>query len=153
MNTQDIHITNKNNASTEICSSKSEASNSFIIVPEDRILITGAAGFIGSRVVKELLARGFRNLLCLARPSSNLAGLEAIVKTRPAGTQVEILKGNLLSPADCEAACKDVAVIYHLAAGTGGKSFPDAFMNSVVTTRNLLDASVRQSSLQTIGSR
>ena len=142
MSTQDIHITNKNNGSTEICSSKSEASNSFIMAPEDRILITGAAGFIGSRVVKDLLSRGFCNLVCLARPSSNLAGLEAIVKTPPLGTQVEILKGNLLSPADCEAACKNVAVIYHLAAGTGGKSFPDAFMNSVVTTRNLLDASL-----------
>ena len=54
-----------------------------------------------------------------------------------------MLKGNLLSRADCEAACKDVAVIFHLAAGTGEKSFPDAFMNSVVTTRNLLEASLR----------
>jgi nucleoside-diphosphate-sugar epimerase len=35
-----------------------------------------------------------------------------------------------------------VAVIYHLAAGTGEKSFPDAFMNSVLTTRNLLDAAL-----------
>ena len=32
-------------------------------------------------------------------------------------------------------------MIYHLAAGIGEKSYPDAFMNSVVTTRNLLDAS------------
>jgi nucleoside-diphosphate-sugar epimerase len=36
-----------------------------------------------------------------------------------------------------------VALIIHLAAGTGEKSFPDAFMNSVVTTRNLLDASMQ----------
>ena len=34
-------------------------------------------------------------------------------------------------------------VIFHLAAGTGEQLFPDAFMNSVVTTRNLLDASLR----------
>jgi nucleoside-diphosphate-sugar epimerase len=33
-----------------------------------------------------------------------------------------------------------VAVIIHLAAARGEKSFPDAFMNSVVTTRNLLEA-------------
>src|SRR5262249_48623260 len=32
------------------------------------------------------------------------------------------------------------AVIYHLAAGMGEKSFPGAFMNTVLTTRNLLDA-------------
>jgi nucleoside-diphosphate-sugar epimerase len=35
-----------------------------------------------------------------------------------------------------------VAVIFHLAAGRGEKSFPDAFVNSVVATRNLLEASV-----------
>jgi nucleoside-diphosphate-sugar epimerase len=59
-----------------------------------------------------------------------------------------VLKGNLLSRADCEAACKDVAVIFHLAAGTGEKSFPDAFMNSVVTTRNLLEANLRHARLR-----
>jgi nucleoside-diphosphate-sugar epimerase len=59
-----------------------------------------------------------------------------------------VLKGNLLSREDCEAACKDVTVIFHLAAGTGEKSFPDAFMNSAVTTRNLLDASLRYAGLR-----
>jgi nucleoside-diphosphate-sugar epimerase len=38
-------------------------------------------------------------------------------------------------------ATRDAAVILHLAAGRGEKSFPDAFLNSVVTTRNLLEAS------------
>ena len=51
--------------------------------------------------------------------------------------------GNLLSRRDCEEATKDVSIIYHLAAGTGTKSFADAFANSVVTTRNLLDAAVQ----------
>ncbi len=37
---------------------------------------------------------------------------------------------------------KDVAVVYHLATGRDGKSYPDAFMNAVVTTRNLLEASL-----------
>jgi nucleoside-diphosphate-sugar epimerase len=53
-----------------------------------------------------------------------------------------VFKGNLLSQEDCMAAAKDAAVIFHLAAGTGEKSFPDAFMNSVVATRNLLEASL-----------
>jgi nucleoside-diphosphate-sugar epimerase len=39
-------------------------------------------------------------------------------------------------------------VIFHLAAARGEKSFPDAFMNSVVTTRNLLDASLRHPCLR-----
>jgi nucleoside-diphosphate-sugar epimerase len=41
-----------------------------------------------------------------------------------------------------------VALIFHLAAGTGQKSFADAFMNSVVTTRNLLDAAVENQCLR-----
>jgi nucleoside-diphosphate-sugar epimerase len=115
---------------------------------DDRILVTGAAGFIGARVVANLLARGFRNLACLARPSSDLARIEAFAKGRPGSTKVDLLRGNLLSPADCEAACKDAALVYHLASGTGEKSFPDAFMNSVVATRNLLEASLRHARLQ-----
>jgi len=117
--------------------------NSSIVAPHDRILITGAAGFVGSRVVENLLDRGYRNLVCFARPSGNLAKLEAIINNRPPGVQIELRKGNLLSREDCEAASEGAAVIYHLAAATGGKSVPDAFMNSVVTTRNLLEASLR----------
>jgi len=92
--------------------------------------------------------RGFRNLACFARPSSDLTRIEDIIKNRPLGVRIEVLKGNLLSGEDCASACKDVAVIFHLAAGTGEKSFPDAFMNSVVTTRNLLEASFRYARLQ-----
>jgi nucleoside-diphosphate-sugar epimerase len=115
----------------------------FTIGPDDRILVTGASGFIGSRVVESLIDRGFRNLVCFVRPSSDLAGIEPSLKRRPLGARIEVFKGNLLSQADCEAACKDVALILHLAAGTGEKSFPDAFMNSVVATRNLLEASLQ----------
>jgi nucleoside-diphosphate-sugar epimerase len=123
---------------------------SFIIAADDRILVTGAAGFIGSRVVETLLDRGFRNILCFTRPSSEMDVIEAIINRRQPGARIEVLKGNLLSSADCEAACKDVSVILHLAAGTGEKSFPDAFMNSVVTTRNLLEASLRHGRLKRI---
>ena len=118
----------------------------FIVSPDDPILITGAAGFIGSRVVQGLLNRGFRNLRCLVRPTGNLARIERL--HRPSGARVEIVRGNLLSRPDCDAAAKDVALILHLAAGTGEKSFPNAFMNSVVTTRNLLDASRRYARLR-----
>jgi nucleoside-diphosphate-sugar epimerase len=148
MNARGADIASLENGSQPSHLSKHTVPDSFVIGPDDRILVTGAAGFIGSRVVESLVDRGFRNLVCFARPSSELAEIEAIVKRRPPGAQIEVLKGNLLSRADCEAASKDVAVIFHLAAGTGEKSFPDAFMNSVVTTRNLLDASLRFARLQ-----
>jgi nucleoside-diphosphate-sugar epimerase len=113
-----------------------------IVQRDDLILITGATGFIGSRLVENLLDRGFRNLRCFARPSSEMARVEALRGRCGDGAQVEVVKGNLGSKEDCAVATKDVAVIYHLAAGRGEKSFPDAFFNSVVTTRNLLEASL-----------
>jgi len=73
--------------------------------------------------------------------------LEAIAGRR-AGANVEVIEGNLLSRDDCKAATQDVAVVFHLAAARGEKSFPDAFMNSVVTTRNLLEACVQHGGLR-----
>ena len=122
--------------------------DAFIIGPDDPILVTGATGFIGSGVLENLLDHGFRNLRCFARPSSEVARVEALAHCRRDGARVEVIKGNLLSREDCVTATKDVAVIFHLAAGRGEKSFPDAFMNSVVTTRNLLEASLRHTCLR-----
>src|SRR5271168_3816569 len=123
-------------------------SSDFIIGRDDLILITGATGFIGSKLVEQLLDRGFRNLRCFMRPSSKAARIEALCGTRRDWAGVELVRGNLISREDCAAATKDAAVIFHLAAGRGEKSFPDAFMNSVVTTRNLLEASLIHQRLQ-----
>jgi len=125
-----------------------EENKEFLIGPDDRILVTGAAGFIGCRVVANLLERGFRNLVCFARPSGDLASLQSIIGKKPAGTRVDVVQGNLISREDCAAATKDVGVILHLAAGAGEKSFPDAFLNTVVATRNLLDASLQDARLR-----
>ena len=111
-----------------------------IIGAQDKVLITGAAGFIGSRVVQRLLDNGFRNLRCLVRPSSALEKLEVIRHGASNEAQIEIMRGNLLSRDDCARAVQGANVVYHLAAGRGEKLVADAFMNSVVTTRNLLEA-------------
>ncbi len=122
--------------------------DAFIIGSDDLILVTGATGFIGSRLVKNLVDHGFRNLRCFVRPSSDVARVEALQECRHDGARVEVVKGNLLSREDCDVATKDVAVIFHLAAGRGEKSYPDAFLNSVVTTRNLLEASMQHQCLK-----
>jgi nucleoside-diphosphate-sugar epimerase len=114
----------------------------YIIGSDDLILVTGATGFIGSRLVETLLELGFRNLRCFARPSRKQARLADIARAHK-GASVEVLTGNLVSREDCAAAAKHVKVTFHLAAGTGQKSFADAFMNSVVTTRNLLEPAIQ----------
>jgi nucleoside-diphosphate-sugar epimerase len=98
-------------------------------------------------VVGSLLARGLQNIRCLVRPSGDLASLQAFMDDR-GQSRIEIVRGNLLSRADCERITQDVGVIYHLAAGTGTKSFADAFLNSVVTTRNLIEAALRHNLLK-----
>jgi nucleoside-diphosphate-sugar epimerase len=124
-----------------------ETPRAFIIGPDDPVLVTGATGFIGSRVMERLLDRGFRNLRALSRPSSDASRLRALGR-RYGGARIELVTGNLQSREDCAAATKDVAVVYHLAAARGEKSFPDAFLNSVVTTRNLLEGCLGQRSLR-----
>jgi nucleoside-diphosphate-sugar epimerase len=110
-----------------------------IVVETDLILITGSNGFIGSKVVESLLSHGFANLRCLVRPSSNLTVLNKVISGH-SKEKIQIFKGNLLSREDCERMTEGVSVIYHLAAGRGVKSYPDAYLNSVVVTRNLLEA-------------
>lgn len=110
--------------------------------PDDVILVTGAAGFIGGRLVARLLELGFRRVRCLARQPLDATRFGA------GAARVEVLQGNLLSRDDCAAAARDAAVVFHLAAGRGEKSYPDAFLNSVVTTRNLLDASLAHGALR-----
>jgi nucleoside-diphosphate-sugar epimerase len=131
--------------SAEMRSSTEVSNDSSIVAPHERILVTGAVGFIGSRVVAGLVSRGFHNLVCFTRPGGKLSQAADGESQRP---ETECFQGNLLSREDCENACKGVAVVFHLAAGTGSKSYPEAFLNSVVTTRNLLDACVKSSTVR-----
>jgi nucleoside-diphosphate-sugar epimerase len=94
------------------------------------------------------LDRGFRNLRAFARPSGEIAPVQALAQRYGEGARVEVITGNLLSREDCIRATKAAAIIFHLAAGRGEKSFPDAFANSVVTTRNLLEAALQHTRLK-----
>lgn len=118
----------------------------FIIKEDDLILVTGASGFIGSRVVSALLDRGFTNLRCFARPTSNLASLDRLIESYKEAS-VDIVRGDLTSPKDCDEAVSGVAVVYHLAAGMG-KSFEAVYESSVVATKNLLEAIARHGAIR-----
>jgi nucleoside-diphosphate-sugar epimerase len=123
--------------------------NSLIVTHSDPILITGAAGFIGTRLVATLLNYGFTSLRCLVRASSDLTALKRTISLFPRAG-VDIVTGNLLSRDTCNSITEGATLIYHLAAGRGVKSYPDAFVNSVVTTRNLLDSLIRSPTLRRI---
>lgn len=119
--------------------------NQYIIDHKELILVSGAGGFVGSKVVETLLKYGYKNIRCLIRTTRTKLELEQRAKECLAN--IEFIQGNLLERKDCERAKEGVSVIYHLAAGIG-KSFPDCFLNSVVTTRNLLDAAIVKNTLK-----
>lgn len=126
--------------------SRDPGKSDWIVGAGDQILVTGAGGFIGSRVVGTLLNYGFKKIRCFVRPSGKLASLKSIIaKFESVG--LDFVQGNLLSREDCRRAAIGVSIIYHLAAGTE-KSFPGCFLNSVVTTRNLLDAVMKEQTLK-----
>ena len=115
----------------------------YIVSRDERILVTGSSGFIGSKVVEKLLEYGFANLRCFVRRSSYLDRLQNVVGKFDVGRNVERVTGDLLSRDDCQKAAEGVSIIYHLAAGME-KSFAGAFMNSALATRNLMDSFLKR---------
>jgi nucleoside-diphosphate-sugar epimerase len=117
----------------------------WIIDKSDLVLVTGANGFVGRKVCEILTEYGFRKFRFFIRSNRNLSNLESMVQASEA--EAEFVEGNLLSREDCFRAAEGVSLIFHLAAGTG-KSFADCFMNSAVSTRNLLDAALDRACLK-----
>ena len=77
------------------------------------VLITGADGFIGSRLV-ELLAKGGYKIRALSQYNSfnNLGWLENV----ECKNEIEILSGDIRDPHYCKHITKGVDLIFHLAA-------------------------------------
>jgi nucleoside-diphosphate-sugar epimerase len=113
-----------------------------IIDPDEVILITGANGFIGSRVLERLIEYGFKNLRCFIHGDSDPEYLERLAE-KYGDVKLDILPGNLTSRRNCKTAVENAALILHLAAGFG-KSLELVNRDSVVGTRNLLKATVQE---------
>ncbi len=82
---------------------------------EDRVLILGATGFIGKRLVREL-AREHIKMRILARTPSKAEGIV------PEGADAEIVKGDLTEKKSLEDALKGIHSAYYLVHSMGGKS-------------------------------
>ena len=78
---------------------------------EDRVLVTGASGFLGRRIVQMLVERGFP-VRALVRKTSKLEGLNS--------TGVEIVYGDVTDANSLLPAFTNVAYVIHAAAGTSG---------------------------------
>jgi len=93
------------------------------------ILVTGATGYIGGRLVPRLLELGYR-LRCLVRDASRLQG-------RPWFDEVEIVTGDVLNPETLQPAMKDVAVAYYLIHSMGsGDDFHQRDMTAATNFSN-----------------
>src|SRR5438105_13090046 len=103
-----------------------------------KILVTGAAGFLGQVVVERLLAHGHFDLRCFVHPNSNTAPLQETNKRFPAA-RIEYQTGNLASLDDARRAVENIDVIYHLAAGMRGLP-ATIFANTVVASKCLIEA-------------
>ena len=96
--------------------SPSRPEGAFLMAPErPLILLTGATGYIGGRLVPRLLAAGHR-VRCLARNPDRLAGRH--------WPGVEVVQGDVSDPASLEPALRGVTQAYYLVHAMGEDS-PD----------------------------
>ena len=122
------------------------AAETLTIDPASPVLVTGAAGFVGSRVVAALLRMGFERVRCGVRRSSDLGLLQAAIPA-DTGQPLRDCRGQPAFTGRLRQLTADAELVYHLVAGRG-KSFPGCFQGSVITTRNLLDALVEHRRLK-----
>jgi len=99
-------------------------------------LVTGAAGFLGSHVARQLVARG-EDVRVLMRASSTNKAI--------ADLPLEYVTGDLRDAASLERAMKGIQYVFHVAADyrLWAKNPQDIYDSNVGGTKNLLDAARR----------
>jgi UDP-glucose 4-epimerase len=107
---------------------------------KNRILVTGGAGFIGSNLVDHLLEKGNKVLVFDNLSSGKMEYIEHHLEN----PDFSLVKGDLLDPEAVESVCKDVDMIYHVAANPdvklGASDTKVHFDQNILATYNLLEA-------------
>lgn len=114
------------------------------------VLVTGAAGFIGSHIVERLLAKGHH-----VRATARKAGTAAFLNTFPIakGGVLEIVEMDLLDAASVEAAVSGCSTVIHAAAVLMvgiSEVQRDLIDPSVAGTANMCQAIAKSGSVKTI---
>src|ERR1700751_3630408 len=101
-----------------------------------KILVTGAAGFLGSHLTRQLVARG-ADVRVLLRPSSNNRAI--------ADLPLEYMTGDLRDAASLDRALAGVQRVFHVAADyrLWSRRSQDIYDSNVGGTKNLLEAAKR----------
>lgn len=105
-----------------------------------KVLVTGSNGFLGAALVDRLLARGTRGVVCVVRPGSSRARLDAVLARHP-GADASVVSGSLDSIAQAGELLRGVGTIFHLAATLRGNT-AQIFRGTVDASKHLLDAIV-----------
>ena len=108
-----------------------------MIMKTTNVLVTGATGFIGSRLVERLVEQGHR-VTCFVRPTSDCTALEKL--------DCSLVRGDVLTnPSSLTDAIASSDWVFHLAASTHAVRSRDLIEINVGGIRNVLEACVNRS--------
>lgn len=113
-----------------------------------KILVTGAGGFLGSRIVERLLEHGQTDIRCMLRDRSKASKLEGLQVSYPKA-KLDIRFGNLKNKADAIEVLEGVSLVIHAASAMKGGA-ADMFLDSVVASRNLLEAIAERKQMRVV---
>ena len=98
-----------------------------------RVLVTGAYGFLGNYVVKELLDNNY-TVVAFGRNKQKMLNLKKQYPT------IELIYGDLCNPSDCKKALKGIDAVTHLGAlSTVWGKRSDFIKTNVEGTKNILE--------------